>query len=80
MRRKAVVRVRALEAAREKARAMTEALGDVVTIVEGDSHTNAAVGVGSYLERSAVDKAPDAPAPPGAIPLSTSVTVVYRLR
>jgi uncharacterized protein YggE len=82
--RKAEVRTRALDAAREKARAMTAtlgvSLGEVVTIQEGDSHASASVGAASYLERSAVDKAPDVPAPPGAIPLSTSVTVVYRLR
>jgi uncharacterized protein YggE len=82
--RKAEVRAQALEAAHEKARAMTAALGvslgDVVTILEGDSHTSGSVGVGAYLERGAVDKASDKPAPPGAIPLSMSVTVVYRLR
>jgi uncharacterized protein YggE len=82
--KKAEVRAHALEAARDKARAMTAALGvslgDVVTIVEGESHTNASVGTGNYLERGAVDKASDAPAPPGAIPLSVSVAVVYRLR
>ena len=54
-------------------------LGDVVTVVEGESRTNASVGTGNYLERGAVDRASDTPAPPGAIPLSVSVSVVYRL-
>jgi uncharacterized protein YggE len=82
--RKAEVRAHALEAAQEKARAMTAALGvslgDVVTIVEGEGHTNASVGVGNYLERGAVDKTSDTPAPPGSIPLSMNVSVVYKLR
>jgi uncharacterized protein YggE len=82
--KKTEVRTHALEAAHDKARAMTAALGvslgDVVTIVEGDSHTNSSVGTGNYLERGAVDRASDTPAPPGAIPLSVSVSVVYRLR
>ena len=82
--KKVEVRAHALEAAREKARAMTAtlgvSLGDVVTIVEGDSHTNSSVGTGNYLERGAVDKASDTPAPPGAFPLSGSVSGGYRLR
>jgi len=82
--KKAEVRAHALEAAHDKARAMTEALGvslgDVVTVLEGDGRTNAFTGVSSYLDRGTVDKTPDAPAPPGAIPLSMSVSVVYRLR
>jgi uncharacterized protein YggE len=82
--RKAEVRTHALEAAHDKAVAMTRtlgvSLGDVVTIVEGDTRTNASVGVMNYVERGTVDKAPDVPAPPGAIPLSVSVTVVYGLR
>jgi uncharacterized protein YggE len=77
------VRAQAVKAAHEKASAMTHALGvalgDVVTIVEGDSHSSTSTGSGNYLERVSVDKAPDVPAPPGAIPLSTSVTVVFRL-
>jgi uncharacterized protein YggE len=82
--KKAEVRARALEAAHEKARAMTSALGvslgDVVTVVEGDGRTSASVGVGNYLDRGAVDKTPDAPAPPGSIPLAMSVNIVYRLK
>jgi uncharacterized protein YggE len=82
--RKAEVRTHALEAARDKARAMTGALGvslgDVVTIVEGEGRANGQTGAMSYLDRAAVDKMPDVPAPPGAIPLSMSVSVVYRLR
>jgi uncharacterized protein YggE len=82
--KKAEVRAQALEAANQKARAMTGvlgvSLGEVVTILEGESRANTATGSSSYLERGAVDKTPAAPAPPGAIPLSTSVTVVYRLR
>ena len=82
--KKADVRAHALEAARDKARAMTSALGvnlgDVVTIVEGDAHANGSTGSVSYLERASVDRASDVPAPPGAVPLSVSVSVVYRLR
>jgi uncharacterized protein YggE len=81
--KKAAVRTEALEAAQQKALAMSAALGvhlgEVVTIVEGGSSGNGSVGGNSYLERAAVDKTPDAPAPPGSIPLSTAVTVVYRL-
>lgn len=81
--KKTAVRTEALEAAQQKALAMSAALGvhlgEVVTIVEGDSRGNGSVGSNSYLERAAVDKTPDAPAPPGSIPLSTTVTVVYRL-
>ena len=82
--KKAEVRAHALEAARDKARAMTTALGvrlgDVVTIVEGDSRANGSTGSLSYLERASVDRASDVPAPPGAVPLSVNVNVVYRLR
>lgn len=82
--KKSAVRTDALEAAQQKAMAMSAALGvrlgDVVTIVEGDSRGNGAVGSNSYLERAAVDKTPEAPAPPGSIPLSATVSVVYRLR
>ena len=81
--KKAEARAHALEAASDKARAMTSALGvrlgDVVTIVEGEGHANGATGSGSYLERASVDRASDVPAPPGAVPLSVSVNVVYRL-
>jgi uncharacterized protein YggE len=82
--KKAEVRTHALEAAHEKAIAMTRtlgvALGDVVTIVEGDTRTNASVNVSNYLERGTVDRASDVPAPPGSIPLSVTVSVVYGLR
>jgi len=82
--RKAEVRTHALEAARDKARAMAATLdvplGDVVTIVEGDVRTNGTIEVANYLGRAAADAAPDLPAPPGAIPLSIDVTVVYRLK
>lgn len=82
--KKTEVRASALTAAHQKAVAMSGTLGvglgDVVTIVEGDSHTASSVSTSNYLERGAVDKAPDTPAPPGSIPLSVSVTVVYRLR
>lgn len=82
--KKAAVRTEALEAAQQKALAMAAALGvhlgEVVTIVEGDSRGNGAVGGNSYMERASVDKTPDSPAPPGSIPLSTTVSVVYRLR
>jgi uncharacterized protein YggE len=82
--KKAEVRAHALEAANEKARAMTSTLGvrlgDVVTIVEGEGHANGSTGSGSYLERASVDRASEVPAPPGAVPLSVSVNVVYRLR
>jgi uncharacterized protein YggE len=82
--KKAEVRAHALEAARDKAKAMTSALGvglgDVVTVVEGDGHANGSTGSMSYLERASVDRASDIPAPPGAVPLSINVNVVYRLR
>ncbi len=82
--RKAEVRTQALEAARDKARAMSGALGvslgDVITIVEGEGRGNGQTGAVSYLDRAAADQIPDVPAPPGAIPLSMSVSVVYRLR
>ncbi len=82
--KKAEVRTHALEAAHEKALAMARtlgvSLGEVVTIAEGDTRTNSSVGVSNYVERGAVDKASDVPAPPGAIPLSVSVSVVYGLR
>ena len=81
--KKAAVRTEALEAAQQKALAMSAALGvhlgEVVTIVEGQSSGNGPVGGNSYMERAAADKTPDAPAPPGSIPLSSTVTVVYRL-
>lgn len=82
--KKAEVRASALEAARQKAHAMADALGvglgDVFNVVEGDSRTSASVGTSNYLERAAVDKTSDVPAPPGSIPLAVDVTVVYRLR
>jgi uncharacterized protein YggE len=82
--KKAEVRVHALEAAQQKARAMTSTmgakLGDLVTIIEGESHTNGSTNASNYVERATVDQSSDAPAPPGAIPLTTSVTVVYGLR
>lgn len=81
--RKAEVRARALASAQEKARAMAESLGvslgEVVTIHEGDARMSASVGVGNYLDRGSVDAAPDTPAPPGSIPLFTTVGVVYRV-
>jgi len=81
---KADLRKRALEAAHDKAKAMAETLGvtlgEVVTITEGDARTSSSVGAGNYLDRGAVDAAPDAPAPPGAIPLFTNVGVVYRVK
>jgi len=81
--KKATVRTEALEAAQQKAMTMSAALGvhlgDVVTIVEGENRGNAPVGSNSYLERAAVDKTSEAPAPPGSIPLTSTVTVVYRL-
>jgi uncharacterized protein YggE len=82
--RKTEVRAHALEAARDKARAMTGALGvslgDVITIVEGEGHGNGQTGAVSYLDRASVDRRPDVPAPPGAIPLAMNVSVVYRVR
>jgi uncharacterized protein YggE len=82
--KKAEVRTHALEAAHDKARAMTSALGvglgDVITVVEGEGHANGSTGSESYLARAAVDRASDVPAPPGAVPVSVSVSVVYRLR
>lgn len=82
--RKAELRARALELAQQKAQAMATALGvslgEVVTITEGEARSSAAVGVTNYLDRGNVDAAPDAPAPPGAIPLFTSVGVVYRVK
>ncbi len=82
--KKADVRTQALGAAREKAQAMAGALGvslgDVITIQEGDSRTSSATSTNNYLERGAVDRASNTPAPPGSIPLSSSVSVVYRLR
>ncbi|HEY1957446.1 MAG TPA: SIMPL domain-containing protein [Polyangiaceae bacterium] len=82
--RKSEVRAHALEAAREKARMMTStlgvSLGDVITIVEGDAHGNGQTGAASYLDRASVDRVPDVPAPPGAIPLAVNVSVVYRVR
>ena len=50
-------------------RTLGVALGDVVNIVEGDTRTSASVNVSNYVERGAVDRASDVPAPPGAIPL-----------
>ncbi len=82
--RRAEVRARAVEAAKEKARAMAAgldiALGDVVSVAEGDAQMFASTGPASYLGRGTVDSAPDVPAPPGSIPLSMNVNVVYRLR
>ncbi len=82
--KRAEVRTSAIQAARQKAHAMTDALGvqlgDVFSIVEGDSHSSSSVGTNNYLERGAVDKASDTPAPPGSIPLTVNVMVVYRLR
>jgi uncharacterized protein YggE len=81
--RKAEVRRLALEAARDKARTMAEtlgvALGDVETIEEGDSRTNARIEVANYAVSATTDATPDAPAAPGSIPLTVSVGVVYRL-
>ena len=63
--RKAEVRAHALEAARDKARAMTATLGvglgDVVTVVEGDSRTNANVSTSNYLERGGRRSGPPTP-------------------
>lgn len=82
--RKAAVRTQALEAARAKADAMAStlgvSLGEVVTIAEGESRTNATIEIANYAAPAATDAVPDAPAPPGAIPLTMSVAVVYRLR
>lgn len=82
--RKAAVRTQALEAARAKAGSMAEtlgvSLGDVVTITEGESRTNATIEVANYAAPATTDAVPDAPAPPGAIPLTMTVGVVYRLR
>jgi uncharacterized protein YggE len=82
--RKGSVRKRALEAAREKARAMAKTLdvdlGEVVTITEGDAASPSQVGVTAYLDRARADSAPDVPPPPGAIPLSVTVNVVFRLK
>lgn len=82
--RKAAVRAKALEAARDKARAMAKTLGvdlaEVVTITEGDASSAAQVGITAYLDRGRADAAPDVPPPPGAIPLSVSVNVVFRLK
>jgi uncharacterized protein YggE len=82
--RKAEVRTHALEAAQQKAEAMAATLktplGEVVTIVEGDVRTNGTIEVSNYLNRQTADVASDIPAAPGAIPLSMSVNVVYRLK
>ncbi len=82
--RKAAVRTQALEAARAKAGAMADtlgvALGDVVTISEGESSTNARIEVANYAAHAVTDSVAGAPAPPGSIPLTMSVSVVYRLR
>jgi uncharacterized protein YggE len=82
--RKGAVRAKALDAARDKARAMAHTLdvelGEVVTIAEGDASSASQVSVNTYLDRGRVDAAPEAPPPPGAIPLSMTVSVVYRLK
>ncbi len=82
--RRAEVRGKALAAARDKAQAMATALdaslAEVVEISEGDTRTNARIEVSNYLERANADAAPDQPPKPGAIPLSMTVNVVYRLR
>jgi uncharacterized protein YggE len=81
--RKAEVRRQALEAARDKARAMAEtlgvSLGEVVTIVEGGASTNARIEVANYVAAARTDAVPDAPPVPGSIPLTIDVSVVYRL-
>jgi len=82
--RKVAVRRQALEAARAKATAMADtlevSLGDVVTITEGEARTNAAIEVANYAASATTDAMPDAPVPPGSIPLTVSVGVVFRLR
>jgi uncharacterized protein len=82
--RRAEVRGKALDAAREKARTMAAALdtslAEVITISEGEARTNARIEVANYLERANTDALPDAPPMPGAIPLTMSVSVVYRLK
>ncbi|MFO0546921.1 MAG: SIMPL domain-containing protein [Polyangiaceae bacterium] len=82
--KKSEVRAQALAAANEKARAMAEALGvslgEVVTITEGDVRASSGVSTFSYLERGNVDAGPDTPAPPGSLPLVSTVGVVYRVK
>jgi len=81
---RAAVRKRALEAARDKALDMAKTLDveldGVVSIAEGETDAATSVSTATYLERGRVDSAPDVPAPPGSIPLSMSVNVVYRLK
>ncbi len=81
---RADLRKRALEATHTKAKAMAETLGaelgEVITITEGDASMGRSIGTANYLDRGGVDAAPDAPAPPGAIPLFTTVGVVYRVK
>lgn len=82
--RKTEVRRQALEAARTKATAMADtlgvSLGDVETLTEGEARTDANVVVTNYMASATTDAMPDAPVPPGSIPLTVSVGVVYRLR
>jgi len=82
--RKGAIRAKALDAARNKARAMAKTLdvdlGEVVTIAEGDATSPTQVGFNAYLDRGRADAAPEVPPPPGAIPLSMTVNVVYRLK
>ncbi len=82
--RRADVRARALDAAKDKAHAMADrlgvGLGEVMSIAEGDAQLSVSTGANSYLSRGTVDAAPDAPAPPGSTPLAMNVSVVYRLR
>ena len=83
VKRRAELRDQALDAAREKAQAMAAvldvSLDGVVTITEGGFRSSDNVHISSY-SRENVDVAPDVPPVPGAIPLSMTVGVVYRLK
>ncbi len=81
--RKAALRRQALEVARDKAREMADTLdatlGHVVSISEGHTATNVPTVTMNMLVPSPADAAVGQPAPPGAIPLSISMDVVYAL-
>ncbi|MFO0614892.1 MAG: SIMPL domain-containing protein [Polyangiaceae bacterium] len=81
--KKEAVRADALAAARTKAERMAESLhvslGGVASIAEGGTAMNSSVSFNNYLDRANADQAPDAPAPPGSIPLFMTVKVVYLL-
>ena len=80
---KAALRRQALEAARDKASDMAVTLGtsigEVMSIRESGTSTNAPIAMANYVAAPETDATPSQPSQPGSIPLSISVDVVYGL-